>query len=197
MTDNPLIYPERKIIMEGTKAIKKFLKAQYDKSSKEEEDDLSDRITELDENSQIEDEFEKSFLRKVDVFPETPKTKENLTICDPEETRIKKLKKKISDDECVNPDLEVKKLLPRGAGKKDDHSIKITHKVSSAGNRIYLKSSFAKPSPKLNQSSGDKKFNNLKDGWLNELRLLLTDQERILQQERYFFLFLWCHLTHE
>ncbi|CAG9862901.1 unnamed protein product [Phyllotreta striolata] len=175
VTENPLIYPERKVIMCGTKAIKSYLKTQYDLANREskEEEDISDKITELDEHS-LQDDY----------FDEVRKSKTEPNIISDEEAKIKKLKNRISDDQCINPDLEVRKLLPPILRKKDaQEPMKIIHKVTSDDNRISLKSFYTKPTPK-NQKMHEKKYQNLKDGWLNELRILLTDQERILQQER-------------
>jgi len=86
---------------------------------------------------------------------------------------------KLSDLNGLNPTLQVKKI---GNVNKSGEGMKIVHNVSKSNSKISLKSYFQKPSGKTNLERIPE--NVLKEGWLNKLRILLNDQERILQQER-------------
>lgn len=86
----------------------------------------------------------------------------------------------MSDLNGLNPTLKVKKIGQ--VTKPGEEAMKIVHNVSKSNSKISLKSYFQKPSGKTNLERIPE--NILKEGWLNKLRILLNDQERILQQER-------------
>ncbi|XP_057666150.1 leucine-rich repeat-containing protein 27-like [Diorhabda carinulata] len=178
ITENPLVYPVRAILAAGTEIIKDFLREQYEithiKNESGEESSISDgdiqdterviRVTNIESGN-----LDKHYPSSSKMYNEARKS-------------MDEIKKTISDEQTYNPDLKVKQLLSPNLSKdkKDPEKVKIIHKVSRTGSTLYLKSYFNKT-----LKDGDsKKFNNLKEGWLKELRNLLTDQERIIQQER-------------
>uniref|UniRef100_A0A6P7FP60 Leucine-rich repeat protein soc-2 homolog n=1 Tax=Diabrotica virgifera virgifera TaxID=50390 RepID=A0A6P7FP60_DIAVI len=193
VSDNPLVYPSRPVIVSGTKTIINFLKAQYesDRVKKQREDDDTDKTTATDSSIINEEEFRRDEqLVKVTEIGSYKSYNNMETSAKPsKETNrpssknsvVRTIRKKVSDGQTLNPDLKIKQLLSPEIVrcKRDTDKTKIVHKVSRTGSKLFLKSYFNKP-----LCGGDgKKFNNLKEGWLNELRILLTDQERILQQE--------------
>uniref|UniRef100_A0A6P7FKP3 Leucine-rich repeat protein soc-2 homolog n=1 Tax=Diabrotica virgifera virgifera TaxID=50390 RepID=A0A6P7FKP3_DIAVI len=194
VSDNPLVYPSRPVIVSGTKTIINFLKAQYesDRVKKQREDDDTDKTTATDSSIINEEEFRRDEqLVKVTEIGSYKSYNNMETSAKPsKETNrpssknsvVRTIRKKVSDGQTLNPDLKIKQLLSPEIVrcKRDTDKTKIVHKVSRTGSKLFLKSYFNKP-----LCGGDgKKFNNLKEGWLNELRILLTDQERILQQEK-------------
>lgn len=86
----------------------------------------------------------------------------------------------MSDPNDLGPTLRVKKI--EHPNKKPEEPLKIIHNVSKSNSKILLKSYFNKSGIKGNLDRIPE--NVLKEGWLNKLRILLNDQERILQQER-------------
>ncbi|CAG9835019.1 unnamed protein product [Diabrotica balteata] len=194
VSDNPLIYPKRPIIVSGTKTIKNFLKAQYEneqakKQIEDDDTDDTDKNTRSDSSITNEEEFKRNEqlikVTEIGSYNDTDtfvKPSQGSNRPSSKNSTVRTIRKKISDDQAFNPDLKIKQLLSPELVKckRDTDKTKIIHKVSRTGSKLFLKSYFNKP-----LCGGDgKKFNNLKEGWLNELRILLTDQERILQQEK-------------
>lgn len=95
-----------------------------------------------------------------------------------------KMRKKLSDPYVLEPTLNVTKIeSPKASRRKTDKPrMKIVHKISKTGSRISLLSYFNRLG--VRSSKAKIEANNLKMGWLNQLRILLNDQEKILQQER-------------
>ncbi|XP_066145814.1 leucine-rich repeat-containing protein 27-like isoform X2 [Euwallacea fornicatus] len=78
------------------------------------------------------------------------------------------------------PTLRVNRM--KYSSKKPKETLKIVHNVSKSESKISLKSFFQKPRLKTNFEQIPE--NVLKEEWLNKLKALLNDQERILQQEK-------------
>ncbi|CAH1154330.1 unnamed protein product [Phaedon cochleariae] len=176
VSENPLVYPGRKIIVEGTKAIKNYLREQFEilhpkvvpTSEKAKSEDEEERVLSIVETASCDAILEKS---------DSSSSKESL----PEGPEMRR-----SDPYYLQPPFQVKKLQhPTNVRKKKlEEPLKIVHKVSRNGsNRILLRSSFNRIRDPM-RAEGKLRQKSLKEGWLNQLRILLSDQERILQQER-------------
>lgn len=177
VSENPLVYPMRAILAAGTKAIKNFLKEQYEISlARNGSDDSSISDGDIQETERVIKVTNRESEELDKQIPGPSKITSGAS------KHTEEIKKKICDGQSFNPDLKVKQLLSpdNSRHRKEPEKVKIIHKVSRTGSTLYLKSYFNKT-----LKDGDsKKFNNLKEGWLNELRTLLADQERIIQQER-------------
>lgn len=93
------------------------------------------------------------------------------------------MKKKISDPQFLGVTLNVHKLENyKNKDTKVGQPLKIIHKISKTGSRISLMSYFNRLGIRTSRAKIEE--NNLRMGWLNQLRILLNDQEKILQQER-------------
>lgn len=194
VSDNPLVYPSRKVIVEGTKAIKAYLKKQFEKLAQQ--TDARPRERQASHRNRKEEEKEElinvknytSSEESVSVKPKYSKTNKE-SYKDIKET----IKKKMSDPRGLQPTLKVKKLsrtnIPKTPEKienegKRNEPLKIVHKITRSGNTISLVTSLDRVG--IRNDFGKIAESGLKEGWLNQLRLILSDQERILQQERYF-----------
>ncbi|XP_060528602.1 leucine-rich repeat-containing protein 27-like isoform X2 [Cylas formicarius] len=184
LADNPLIYPAKRIIQEGTRAVKKYLREQYDINSHKSPPNNSKSVS-LEER-------EERVLKVVDEFSNASMDKSRLSVArgqsnqSRESTKfsqkknLSKLAKKLSDPKLLTPTLRVKKLdYPR---RKKEEPLKIVHRINKSETKISLKSYFTKSGIRDALERIPEK--TLKEGWLNKLRILLNDQERILQQER-------------
>ncbi|KAJ8935275.1 hypothetical protein NQ318_006640 [Aromia moschata] len=201
VSENPLVYPVRRIIAEGTKAIRSYLKHEYERLMA-----LSKETEKEDEGTFEEDEHVMSTVDIESCSETLPQEESNSTR---KETKNEinaetneitaRVKKKQSEPILLKPPtqsstLHVQQLptlasctLPAPAScpvskKKNEEPLRFIHKVNRDGSRISLKSSFNR----IGVRSSTNKMENkaLKEGWLNQLRILLNDQERILQQER-------------
>nr|XP_023026375.1 leucine-rich repeat-containing protein 27-like [Leptinotarsa decemlineata] len=182
VSDNPLTYPARKVIVEGTKAIKNYLKEQYEKikssATKNDSSKLDDELQILEEERVLSVVDVSSNEDIVDsnsgAIETTDKNSKGLSMC----------KLSFCDPYHLQPTFSVKKLHHSRVKKKNqEESLKIVHKISRTNSKIMLKSYFNKIG--VRNKTSEKIVNTaLKEGWLNQLRILLTDQERILQQER-------------
>lgn len=124
----------------------------------------------------------------VSVKPKYSKTKKKK---EPYKDINETVQKKVFDPRGLQPTLKVKKLSQTNVSKtpekreteaKYNDPLKIVHKISRSGNTISLSSSLDRIG--IRNYFGKIAENGLKEGWLNQLRLILSDQERILQQER-------------
>ncbi|KAL1498142.1 hypothetical protein ABEB36_008991 [Hypothenemus hampei] len=202
VADNPLVYPPKKTIQEGTKAIKKFLKEEYEIECTKK---VEMRRT-IEQQQEIQKElFEtQEFLEQeklIRVFSDVPSNRSKISSADncnhgaqnlntrtidqiesnkSANQSTENFQHKLSDPYGFHSSLHVKKIdYPN---KKPEEPIKIVHSVSKGPSRISLKSYIQKSAVKNSLSKIPE--NILKEGWLNKLRILLNDQERILQQER-------------
>lgn len=189
VSENPLVYPARKVIVEGTKAIKTYLKKQYEKClhvTNPPEDSKREKIEGAQEKEELicVQNFSTS-EESISVKPKYGKIKKK------REKEIKEALNKMCDPRGLQPTLKVKKLshtnVSKALEKKEDEKknnepLKIVHKISRNGDTISLVSSLDRVGIR---NIGNIADSGLKEGWLNQLRLILSDQERILQQERY------------
>lgn len=211
ISENPIVYPNRKILVEGTKAIKHYLKDQYVKlypvpsvteseANMKSEDDLilSDEdpkfeneklISSVDDSSSTNDvnkmvSSNTSKSSKTSTKTKSSKSRSSSSKIRPKQLLQENLKNRLSDPH-LDPSITIQTLENQiSPTKKLDKSLlKIVHKISKSGSRISLKSYFNRIGIRNSKTKIDDK--NLKMGWLNQLRILLNDQERILQQERY------------
>ncbi|XP_066245069.1 leucine-rich repeat-containing protein 27-like [Euwallacea similis] len=196
VADNPLIYPPKKIVQQGTNSIKNFLREKYDiecanrveeqrktiavqEELKRELQEKQRAVTELQEEKfiKVHEEtseifpFERSSKASRDYLCSAPRLNSNTVV---------HTKSKLSDLHGPMSALRVNKI--EYPGKKPEEPLKIVHNVSKSESKISLKSFFRKPGLKTNFERIP--VNVLKEGWLNKLRALLNDQERILQQEK-------------
>ncbi|KAF7271140.1 hypothetical protein GWI33_015949 [Rhynchophorus ferrugineus] len=200
VADNPLVYPPKKITQEGTKAIKKFLREQYERDfnhnqlDNQKSDNFENRDSETllkvhNEDSGTIGSFDKNNNQRKSSSNTGINQKILKTKTRSNNTRaIHKLQKKLSDPRYLQPMLRVKKLeypannTPISSIRHTDEPLKIIHNIDKTDSKIRLKSYFNRADiaayPDRNPG------NSLKEGWLNKLRILLNDQERILQQER-------------
>ncbi|KAG5894230.1 hypothetical protein JTB14_002279 [Gonioctena quinquepunctata] len=184
VSDNPLIYPPRKIIVEGTKAIKNYLKEQYE---------ICNKSISNNDNTQDDDDLDLPGDERLLSVVETSST-EGLVNCQSDPTKSLSSKILSSKDSSGHklrlsntytlPALNGKKLPSTTPPKKKQaETVKIVHRISRTNSRILLKSYFNKLG--VRNSNNEKMVDkSLKEGWLNQLRILLMDQEKILQQER-------------
>lgn len=209
LADNPLVYPPRKIIQEGTKAIRKYLREQYDVTSannvekfKAQEQERLKREKELLESQQLEEMQEEKLIKVHEKLASASSfdhihrvSKENFPSANarfasvgPKDsnssnlrTPLDKNNSKFFDPKGLCPTLRVKKLdFPNK--KQQEEPLKIIHNLDKSDSKISIKSYFNTTGIKGNLDRIPE--NSLKEGWLNKLRILLNDQERILQQER-------------
>ncbi|KAJ8918552.1 hypothetical protein NQ315_013057, partial [Exocentrus adspersus] len=197
VSDNPLLYPARKIIVEGTKAIKTYLKEQYEKTmqtakateekvkydnskdKREEEQEELIRVEDLsssDDNANLKLKYSKA-KKKKDAYKEIKQT----------------IKNKLQDPHALQPTLNVQKLshsnVPKSSEKKIEERkqaepLRITHRICRNGETISLTSCLDRVGGRSSTGKHHEVEKGLREGWLNQLRILLSDQERILQQER-------------
>lgn len=95
-----------------------------------------------------------------------------------------KIRKKKSDPHFLGITLNVQPLenyKHRGTNLQRQ-PMKIVHKISKSGSKISLMSYFNRLGVRTSRTKIVE--NDLRMGWLNQLRILLNDQETILQQER-------------
>ncbi|XP_050304409.1 leucine-rich repeat-containing protein 27-like isoform X2 [Anthonomus grandis grandis] len=205
IADNPLTYPPKKVIQEGTKSIKRFLKEQYElqcaKSAQmaeklnNEREAILREATEKQKDAEMEEEKLLKIHEEGSLFSTT-----NCNSKASRDTLSKKVKSngsqskhildqiqtKLSDPKGLSPTLRVKRIeQPSNVTKKtpEEEPLKIVHNVTKSDSKVLLKSYFNKTN--VNKQELERIPENvLKDGWLNKLRILLNDQERILQQER-------------
>ncbi|KAJ8982874.1 hypothetical protein NQ317_004304 [Molorchus minor] len=174
VSENPLVYPVRKIVAEGTKAIKSYLREEYE------------RLIELSRKERNAEDIVTQEEQEIDTIEREPKIAEEV-------------KRKLLDPHTLQPTIKIKKFptatipvrLPtppsvrpctKTTKKRLEEPLKFIHKVSRDGSKISLKSYFNRPGIR---GDIDKIQNRaLREGWLNQLKILLEDQERILQQER-------------
>lgn len=196
MSENPLVYPVRKIIVEGTKAIKKYLKDQYETQNPPSvtESDINlkseDDIILSEEDSKFENEKLVNVIEDFSsgneldrIHSKASKTSRKSSKSKCSEHSIEKIKKRIADPHFLGVTLNVQKLENyKNKEKKLGQPLKIVHKISKTGSRISLMSYFNRLGVRTSRAKIEE--NNLKMGWLNQLRILLNDQEKILQQER-------------
>lgn len=185
--------------MEGTKTIKNFLKEQYEKfnslpSNSESDTNLKteDEIILSEEESKLENEKLLSIIEDFSSGNELDKISSKASKISKKSNKSKsskmslpeKFRKKLSDPHLLEPTLKVQKLqnIKNVSSKNDRQPMKIVHKISKTCSRISLMSYFNRLG--VRSSQGKIEENNLKLGWLNQLRILLNDQEKILQQER-------------
>lgn len=187
----------RKIVVKGTKAIKNYLKDQYEKfnpptesdTNLKSEDDiiLSEEDSKFDNEklvSVIEDSNSGNELNRIHSKASKSSKRSNKSRSS-KQSFSEKMLKKLSDPHLLEPTLHVQKLENRNVPKNKSNQpqpMKIVHKISKTGSRISLKSYFNRIGIRSNKSKTED--NNLRMGWLNQLRILLNDQEKILQQER-------------
>ncbi|KAJ8967465.1 hypothetical protein NQ314_002779 [Rhamnusium bicolor] len=177
VSENPLIYPSRKIVAEGTKAIRNYLKAQYEilnpvegmEKRKEIKSDKDEKINYVEESSSSEEQID--YIKKEERNEIYQRIIEDLK------------NNKASDPDALQPTLHVKKISKANVDeRRQQEPVKIVHKISRDGSKISLKSCFNRVGVRSNINKMPDQ--NLREGWLNQLRILLTDQEKILQQER-------------
>ncbi|ERL87111.1 leucine-rich repeat-containing protein 27 [Dendroctonus ponderosae] len=198
VAENPLAYPSKKVVQEGTKSIKTFLKEQYEIECAKNAENHSDASAELEklkmqlkEKEKYMEAQEEKLLKIHEKESEIAPMKQSGKVSKDAFYSAHKLSKQtlksaetiqnnIPDPSGLNPNLRVKKL--EYGPKKAEEPMKIIHSVSKSDSKISLKSYFQKPGARSNLERIPE--NVLKEGWLNKLRILLNDQERILQQER-------------
>uniref|UniRef100_A0AAR5PNC2 Leucine-rich repeat-containing protein 27 n=2 Tax=Dendroctonus ponderosae TaxID=77166 RepID=A0AAR5PNC2_DENPD len=198
VAENPLAYPSKKVVQEGTKSIKTFLKEQYEIECAKNAENHSDASAELEklkmqlkEKEKFMEAQEEKLLKIHEKESEIAPMKQSGKVSKDAFYSAHKLSKQtlksaetiqnnIPDPSGLNPNLRVKKL--EYGPKKAEEPMKIIHSVSKSDSKISLKSYFQKPGARSNLERIPE--NVLKEGWLNKLRILLNDQERILQQER-------------
>nr|CAH7768372.1 unnamed protein product [Callosobruchus chinensis] len=171
VSENPLEYPPRKIVVEGTKMIKNFLKSQYDlQHAHATEDDTgedNESVKSFESDNGVKKKRSSSRRRK---FKGTSAS----------ELR-EKLRKKLSDPMDLRPALNVKQIKDSSQlPTVKEEPIKIVHSVKKKGSKLSLKSYFHR----VGEDESGKVDPVVREGWLNQLRILLNDQERIIQQER-------------
>ncbi|CAG9841068.1 unnamed protein product [Diabrotica balteata] len=143
VSDNPLIYPKRPITVSGTKTIKNFLKTQYENEQAKkqiEEDDTDDTDKNIRSDSSITNEEE--FKRNEQLIKVTEMESYNYTgtFVKPSQgsnrpssqnSTVRIIRKKISDDQAFNPDLKIKQLLSPELVKckRDTDKTKIIHNI--------------------------------------------------------------------
>ncbi|CAG9761145.1 unnamed protein product [Ceutorhynchus assimilis] len=210
VADNPLIYPSRKIIRNGTRAIIRYLCEEFQKQKDYEAQDnkLDQQLTEFSENAgntnsngpifesdeKITGRMQQEKLiedRKIDFNSYYEKAPISAADDGPGKvfdisTSTKKKrhhKKKLDNHGSYGSVLRVKKIEPPNKNSPSEELIQISHKSSTSKSKVSVQSSLIKggntKSDRQNTSE-----NCLKDEWLNRLRGMLNDQERILQQER-------------
>ncbi|CAH0554578.1 unnamed protein product [Brassicogethes aeneus] len=160
ISNNPLCYPSQKIVSEGTNYLISYLKSQY-------ENDLP----ESSKSEQLIKVFDQENVSEKD----TKKSKENKEI----------LKNVYSSSHMIKelrPTLSVKKLSYPKLQNKNIYNDppKIVHKITKDPSKICLKSYYKKED--IDEENISK--HTLKDMWLEKLKILLNDQEKILQQEK-------------
>ncbi|XP_066145813.1 leucine-rich repeat-containing protein 27-like isoform X1 [Euwallacea fornicatus] len=196
VADNPLIYPPKKIVQKGTNSIKNFLKEKYDIECANKVEEQRKAIAaqeelkrELQEKQRAVTEVQEEKLIKVheetsEILPLERGSKasrdylysarrlNNSTMTHTQNT--------LSGLHGPKPTLRVNRM--KYSSKKPKETLKIVHNVSKSESKISLKSFFQKPRLKTNFEQIPE--NVLKEEWLNKLKALLNDQERILQQEK-------------
>ncbi|CAH1971095.1 unnamed protein product [Acanthoscelides obtectus] len=169
VSENPLVYPPRKIIVEGTKMIKNFLKSQYELEHIQEIE--ADTVEDKDSVKSLESDNEKKKQKTA------PKRRKGISASELRD----KLRRKLSDPMELQPALNVRQIQdPSQLPTLKEEPIKIVHNVKKEGSRISLKSYFHR----VGEDQSGKFDQVVREGWLNQLRILLNDQERIIQQER-------------
>lgn len=199
VSENPLVYPVRKIVVEGTKAIKSYLKGQYDKCNPPHSPTNSDSNIKSEEDLTLSEEDLNCDHEKLlyvvegynsgnEVHKTGSKTSKSSRKSNKSSSSKQSLsatmKKQLSDPHRLVPTLNVRKLTSQQISKRnlDQQPMRIVHKISKTPSKISLKSYFNRVS--VRHSNAKIEDNNLRIGWLNQLRILLNDQEKILQQER-------------
>lgn len=179
LSGNPLTYPHQELIDEGLHSICQFLKEEYHKLNENnenavtEEDDHS--IVEAKSSTQLSRESEKVSVKE--LLQRSAKRRRGYGLIMPV-IDVKSLHKVTSDEE-----MNIKTRKSNALTLKACASRKI-HKITRSCSKISLRSHYQwntirkKPSEELVQN------NELKEIWINKLKDLLADQEKILQQER-------------
>lgn len=183
--------------MEGTKAIKNYLKERYEASrpsnnAPDNETNLNKQDTVCSQNdlkndsekliSIIEDSSSGNEVNQISPkVSRKPSKSRSIKQCSTE-----KMRKTLADPRKLEPTLQVQKIENHGVYKRQSEqpTMKIVHKVNKTNSKISLKSYFNRMGIRTSSNKAKVEDNNLRMGWLNQLRILLNDQEKILQQER-------------
>lgn len=159
LSDNPLIYPNRDVLSQGVRAILNYLRSEYDK--------------EMAENEKL-----------INIINEEPEHETAIEVQD--NNWIKQVLLQQTAEQELKPSLSVKKLIipnqyrkKPSETKKPKENMKVVHKIIRNPSKISLKSY-------ISDESGNSQVSNiaLKNMWLGKLKMILHDQEKILQQER-------------
>lgn len=163
VANNPLIYPKKDVLGRGTKGVKDFLMRQhYLKSDDAPQEEVLLKIVD-EEPSKVEKKKSKSSTNVKtsieDAFSFTQITEPELTV-----TRLSK------------PHKATQNSLKT---EEKDH---IVHKIRTSASKMSVLSYYDKMDTKKFEKIVNQK--KLRDEWLDKLRVLLANQEKIIQQEK-------------
>ncbi|RZC37936.1 LRR 8 domain containing protein [Asbolus verrucosus] len=159
IANNPIAYPSHKIIAQGTKSVCSYLKNQYEKTICPR--DESEKMKIAQEEREMQEEKE---IRVVEDFAN-----------------------ELPVEESINSSLVVKSL------SKDKRDERIIHKITKdPAHKIHVKSYYDEDKcVRASTQTSDYSIlskETLKQNWLDKLKVLLEEQEKILQQERLDYL---------
>ncbi|KAF2879511.1 hypothetical protein ILUMI_26665 [Ignelater luminosus] len=160
LSGNPLTYPPRELIDDGIHSICQFLKEEYHKSNESNEN----VVTEEDEHSIVEAKSSTQLSRE----------SEKVSV---RELLQRSAKRRRDEEEHVKTKKSNALTLKPCASKK-------IHKITRSCSKISLRSHYQWNSLKKKPSEELIQNNQLKEIWINKLKDLLADQEKILQQEK-------------
>lgn len=163
LAGNPLIYPSKEIIGGGTKKVTEYLMKQYYKRSQQFEDEIVLKV--IDEEPIIDEKKSKSSTKS---------------------TSKHKIEHKIRQEEPflqAEPELTVKRLSTSQNTNKPEEKDNIVHKIRTGPSGTSILSYYDQLNIKNFQNNIDKQ--KLKEQWLKKIKVLLENQAKILQQEKY------------
>ncbi|XP_045475586.1 leucine-rich repeat-containing protein 27-like [Harmonia axyridis] len=194
---NPLIYPSRSVINEGSEAICAYLKERYllenskegeaDTISRPDADCLNTRRSSetslytdaSNETGDIEERYSKALTttksKKVKTKRRFPERAPIITITS--------LSRPVDESSSMS-DVEIATTIQASQELPDDKQI--VHEITKGPSQISLKSYYKKGHVKEKKENIPHSISDaqLKQHWMEKLQLILNEQEKILQQEK-------------
>lgn len=172
ISGNQIIYPPESVQLTGIGGIMKFLKNQYY----------------FNENERF-NESSSSYTGK--VTSKMPSIKSGKS---KEEVSVRELLRKLSNSRMIKsqlPSVDIKSLSKQESSIEDenipdDQKSKKIHKVTKTCSKLSVQSNFSNKylEKKVRNKEIHIKPKDLREIWLNKLRDLIADQQKIIQQEK-------------
>ncbi|KAL3268129.1 hypothetical protein HHI36_007256, partial [Cryptolaemus montrouzieri] len=200
VSQNPLIYPCRTIITDGIQSICSYLRSQYlTENSKEGEADTMSRpdaeclntrrssetsvYTDTTSDGMVTDVEE----RNTKTVYSTVKTKKSKSkFKRPEPAPIITITSLSKPTEVAATESNVSITTDIKSGEDLPRDNRIVHEITRRSSQISLKSYYKKREPRQMKGNAELTISDaqLKEHWLEKIKAVLAEQERILQQEK-------------